>query len=182
MNGILGMVELALNTELSAEQRECLELVKASAEALLGVINDLLDFSKIESGKLVLDPRAFSLRASLTEAMKTLAVPAYGKGLELVYEVHPDVPDGLIGDMGRLRQIIVNLVGNAIKFTSEGEVVLRITLYQGANCQSSTPAHNLVNTCTLHVSVTDTGIGIPAAQQQTIFEPFVQAAGSITRR
>src|SRR5215468_10343302 len=84
--------------------------------------------------------------------------------------------------MGRLRQMIVNLVGNAIKFTSEGEVVLRIALYQGAHCQSSAPAHNLVNTCTLHVSVTDTGIGIPAAQQQTIFEPFVQADGSMTRR
>src|ERR1043166_5886188 len=108
MNGILGMAELALGTELSAEQREYLELVKASADALLGVINDLLDFSKIESGKLMLDPRGFSLRASLNEAMKTLAVPAYRKGLELAYEVQPDVPDGLVGDVGRLRQIIVN--------------------------------------------------------------------------
>src|SRR6185295_11917766 len=97
------------------------------------------DCSKIESGKLVLDPREFSLRASLNEAMKTLAVPAYRKGLELVYEVQTDVPDGLIGDMGRLRQIIVNLVGNAIKFTAKGEVVLRIALHQGANCQSPAP-------------------------------------------
>ena len=140
MNGILGMAELALGTELNVEQREYLELVKASAEALLGVINDLLDFSKIESGKLGLDPREFSLRASLNEAMKTLAIPAYRKGLELVYEVQPDVPDGLIGDMGRLRQIIVNLVGNAIKFTAQGEVILRIALHQGANCQSPAPA------------------------------------------
>src|SRR6266851_5525730 len=181
MNGILGMAELALGTELSAEQREYLELVKVSAEALLGVINDLLDFSKIESGKLVLDPREFSLHANLHEAMKTLAVPAYRKGLELVYEVQPDVPDGLIGDMGRLRQIIVNLVGNAIKFTAKGEVVLRIALHQGAHCQSPSPAHDPVNTCALHVSVSDTGIGIPAAQQQAIFEPFVQADGSMTR-
>ena len=181
MNGILGMAELVLGTELSVEQREYLELVKASAEALLGVINDLLDLSKIESGKLVFDPREFSLRASLHEAMKTLAVPAYRKGLELVYEVQPDVPDGLIGDIGRLRQIIVNLVGNAIKFTAQGEVVLRIALYQGANCQSPSPAGDTVNTCALHVSVTDTGIGIPAAQQQAIFEPFVQADGSMTR-
>src|SRR5215470_344613 len=182
MNGILGMAELALGTDLSVEQREYLELVKASAEALLGVINDLLDFSKIESGKLVLDPRAFSLRASLNEAMKTLAVPAYRKGLELVYEVQPDVPDGLIGDIGRLRQIIVNLVGNAVKFTTEGEVVLRIALDQETSCQSPLPAHDTVNTCVLHVSVTDTGIGIPAAQQPAIFEPFVQADGSMTRR
>ena len=182
MNGILGMAELALGTELSVEQREYLELVKASAEALLGVINDLLDFSKIESGKLVLDPREFSLRGNLNEAVKTLAVPAYHKGLELVYEVQSDVPDGLIGDMGRLRQIIVNLVGNAIKFTAEGEVVLHIALHQGANCQSPSPAGDTVNTCELHVSVTDTGIGISAAQQQAIFEPFVQADGSMTRR
>jgi len=182
MNGILGMAELALGTELSAEQREYLELVKVSAEALLGVINDLLDFSKIESGKLVLDPREFSLHANLHEAMKTLAVPAYRKGLELVYEVQPDVPDGLIGDMGRLRQIIVNLVGNAIKFTAAGEVVLHIALHQGANCQSPSPAGDTVNTCELHVSVSDTGIGIPAAQQQAVFEPFVQADGSMTRR
>lgn len=182
MNGILGMAELALDTELNEEQREYLELVKASAEALLGVINDLLDFAKIESGKLVLDPREFALRANLHEAMKTLAVPAYHKGLELVFEVHPDVPDRLIGDIGRLRQIIVNLVGNAIKFTAEGEVVFRIALQQGANCQSLSPAGDTVNTCALHVSVSDTGIGIPAAQQQAIFEPFVQADGSMTRR
>jgi PAS domain S-box-containing protein len=182
MNGILGMAELALSTALSVEQREYLELVKASAEALLGVINDLLDFSKIESGKLVLDPREFALRANLNEAMKTLAVPAYRKGLELLYEVQPDVPDGLIGDIGRLRQIIFNLVGNAMKFTAEGEVVLRIALDQGAHCQSTSPAGDTVNTCAVHMSVSDTGIGIPAVQQQAIFEPFVQADGSMTRR
>src|SRR5215510_5617046 len=113
--------------------------------------------------------------------MKTLAIPAYRKGLELVYEVQPDVPDGLIGDMGRLRQIIVNLVGNAIKFTAEGEVILRIALPQGTPCQSSSPAHDPLNRCELHLLVSDTGIGIPAAQQQAIFEPFVQADGSMTR-
>jgi two-component system, sensor histidine kinase and response regulator len=128
-----------------------------------------------------LDPREFSLRANLSEAMKTLAIPAYRKGLELVYEVQPDVPDGLIGDIGRLRQIIVNLVGNAIKFTAEGEVILRIALQQRAHCQSPSPAHDLVHRCELHMLVADTGIGIPAAQQQAIFEPFVQADGSMTR-
>jgi two-component system, sensor histidine kinase and response regulator len=182
MNGILGMAELALGTELSVEQREYLELVKVSAEALLGVINDLLDFSKIEAGKLVLDPREFSLRTSLNEAMKTLAVAAYRKGLELVYEVQPEVPDRLIGDVGRLRQIIVNLVGNAIKFTTEGEVVLRITLHPGASCQFLVPTRDTLNACELHVSVADTGVGIPATQQHAIFEPFVQADGSMTRR
>src|SRR5215510_10144982 len=113
--------------------------------------------------------------------MKTLAVPAYRKGLELIYEVQPEVPDRLIGDMGRLRQIIVNLVGNAIKFTAAGEVILRIALHQGAHCQSLSPGHEPINRCELHVLVTDTGIGIPATQQQAIFEPFVQADGSMTR-
>jgi signal transduction histidine kinase len=182
MNGILGMAELALGTELSVEQREYLELVKASAEALLGVINDLLDFSEIESGKLVLDAREFSLRASLHEAMKTLAVPAYHKGLELIYEVQPDVPDGLIGDMGRLRQIIVHLVGNAIKFTAAGEVVLRIALQQGAHCQPPSPAGDTVNTCALHVSVADTGIGIPPEKQHLLFEAFQQIDSSLNRK
>jgi PAS domain S-box-containing protein len=215
MNGILGMTELALGTELSAEQREYLELVKTSAEALLGLIDDLLDFSKIEAGKLVLDPREFALRTSLNEAMKTLAVPAYRKGLELVYEVHPEVPDRLIGDVGRLRQIIVNLVGNAIKFTAAGEVVLGIEMLPSAGTpkageQASAHLNGLVcgtdaimrrrgetpgeasvqpdalacgttNTGVLHVSVADTGIGIPAAQQHAIFQPFVQADGSMTR-
>jgi PAS domain S-box-containing protein len=182
MNGILGMAELALETELNGEQREYLELVKVSAEALLGVINDLLDFSKIEAGKLVLDPREFSLRTSVHEAVKALAVPAYCKGLELICEVQPDVPDSLIGDVGRLRQIMVNLVGNAIKFTAEGEVVLRIALCPGTDAPSLTPGHDPVNTCMLHLSVADTGIGIPASQQRAIFQPFVQADGSMTRR
>ena len=182
MNGILGMAELALGTELNGEQREYLELVKVSAEALLGVINDLLDFSKMEAGKLVLDAREFSLRTSVHEAMKALAVPAYCKGLELICEVQPEVPDGLIGDVGRLRQILLNLVGNAIKFTAEGEVVLRIALCPHTDSPALASGHDLVNTCVLHMSVTDTGIGIPAAQQQAIFQPFVQADDSMTRR
>jgi len=191
MNGIIGMTELALGTDLSVEQHEYLELVKVSAEALLGLIDDLLDFSKIEAGKLGLDLREFALRASLNEAMKTLAVPAYRKGLELVYEVHPDVPDRLIGDVGRLRQIIVNLIGNAIKFTAAGEVVLCIALLPSAGtpeagghagAQSDALSCSTTHTCVLHVSVADTGIGIPAAQQHAIFQPFVQADGSMTRR
>ena len=175
MNGIIGMTELALGTALSEEQREYLALVQLSAEAMLKVVNDLLDFSKIEAGKLTLDPREFALRASLSEALRTLAVPAYHKGLELAYEVRPEVPDSLIGDVGRLRQIIMNLVSNAIKFTTAGEVVLRIAMHPSE-------AVTRDGMCVLHVSVTDTGIGIPVAQQQAIFQPFVQADGSMTRR
>jgi PAS domain S-box-containing protein len=171
MNGILGMTELALDTNLSEEQREYLHMVKASADSLLSVINDILDFSKIEAGKLDLDVLPFLLRDSLGDTMKTLALRAHKKGLELACQVPPDVPDGLIGDAGRLRQVMVNLVGNAIKFTEQGEVVVRVEKAARTDTE-----------VTLHFTVRDTGIGIPSDKQQAIFAPFVQADGSTTRK
>src|SRR5438105_6442713 len=128
MNAILGMTELALDTPLTEDQRQCLKTVKSAADNLLGIINDLLDFSKIEAGKLELDPSDFSLRAALADTLRALAVRAHRKGLELVCQVQPDVPDALVGDAGRLRQVLLNLVGNAIKFTDDGEVVVRTSV------------------------------------------------------
>jgi PAS domain S-box-containing protein len=171
MNGILGMTELALNTELTREQREYLDLVKTSAESLLTVINDILDFSKIEAGKLELVAVAFNLRDSLADTLRTLAVRAQQKGLELVCHIAPEVPDALVGDAGRLRQIVINLVGNAIKFTDKGEVLVDVRLEGRADEQAW-----------LHATVSDTGIGIPPEKQQLIFAPFEQADGSVTRR
>jgi PAS domain S-box-containing protein len=171
MNGILGMTELALGTDLTRTQREYLELVKTSADALLTVINDILDFSKIEAGKLDLDPQPFALRDSLGDTLKTVAVRAQGKGLELACQIDDDVPEGLVGDLGRLRQVLINLVGNAIKFTDRGEVVVRVATDPAADGGVG-----------LRFSVTDTGIGIPADKLGAIFEPFVQADGSTTRK
>src|SRR6202795_2879919 len=128
MNAILGMTELVLDTPLTEDQRQSLKTVKSAADNLLGIINDLLDFSKIEAGKLELDPADFSLRTELGDTLRALAVRAHRKGLELVCNVQPDVPDALIGDAGRLRKVLLNLVGNAIKFTDEGEVVVRVGL------------------------------------------------------
>jgi len=170
MNGILGLTGLALCTQLSVEQRQYLDGVKLSGEALLSVINDILDFSKIEVGKLELEPIDFDLRETLGNTVKTLALGAQAKGLELVYEIRPDVPDALIGDPGRLRQVIVNLVGNAIKFTPQGEIAVLVEL------ESSTPEK-----AWFHVSVRDTGVGIPVEKQQVIFEAFAQADSSTTR-
>lgn len=172
MNGILGMTELALDTTLSREQRDYLEMVKASADSLLQVINDILDFSKIEAGKLELFPVPFELRDALGDALKTLSVRAHQKRLELAFHVPADVPDLLIGDPGRLRQVIVNLVGNAIKFTEDGEVVVRVGV--------ASPARS--GTAQLQFEVSDTGIGIPPDKLRTIFDPFVQADGSTTRK
>src|SRR5438477_951270 len=126
MNAILGMTELTLDTPLTEDQRQCLKTVKSAADNLLGIINDLLDFSKIEAGKLELDPADFSLRAAVGDTLRALATRAHKKGLELACNVQPDVPDALVGDAGRLRQVLVNLVGNALKFTEHGEVVVRV--------------------------------------------------------
>ncbi len=171
MNGIIGMTELALDTHLTPRQREYLVLVKSSAESLLTVINDVLDFSKIEAGKLSLDPAPFELRDAMGEMMQTLALRAHTKGLELACRIAPEVPDAVIGDVGRLRQVLVNLVGNAIKFTEKGEVLMRVCLEEGGE-----------ERVVLRFEVIDTGIGIPADKLDTIFEPFEQADGSTTRR
>jgi PAS domain S-box-containing protein len=175
MNGILGMTELALQTDLTSEQREYLQMVKSSADALVAVINDILDFSRIEARKLHLDAIVFALRDGLADTLRSLAVRAQEKGIELACHVAPEVPDALVGDPLRLRQIIVNLVGNAVKFTEDGEVVLRVEpLARSASKETDKVG--------LHFSVRDTGIGIPADKQQVIFEAFAQADGSTTRK
>jgi signal transduction histidine kinase/AmiR/NasT family two-component response regulator/HPt (histidine-containing phosphotransfer) domain-containing protein len=171
MNGIIGMTELALDTPLTSEQQEYLMTVKDSADTLLALINDILDFSKIEAGKFVLDPVEFPLRNTIERTLSPLALRARQKGLALVCQVDPSVPDTLIGDSIRLRQIIVNLVGNAIKFTSQGEVAVSIDVQARTNTN-----------VTLHIAVRDTGIGIPADKQQVIFEAFTQADNSTTRK
>ena len=171
MNGILGMTELVLDTVLTVEQREHLGLVRLSAESLLLIINDVLDFSKIEAGKMELELIPFDLREGLGETMMALSFRAHEKGLELVYEVQPEVPEALLGDPGRIRQILVNLVGNAIKFTEHGEIFVRV------DEQSPGSA-----TTELHFAVKDTGVGIPVEKQEKIFEAFSQADGSMTRK
>jgi signal transduction histidine kinase/DNA-binding response OmpR family regulator len=171
MNGILGMTELALGTELTAEQRDYLGMVKTSADYLLAVINDILDFSKIEAGKLELEELDFDLHESLDDTLATLALRADKKGIELACRVPPEVPDALVGDPGRLRQILVNLVGNAIKFTERGEVVVEVTPESqggGAVC--------------LHFAVSDTGIGVAAEKQRLLFQAFSQVDSSSTRK
>jgi signal transduction histidine kinase len=164
MNGVLGMTELALDTDLTAEQREYLQTVKSSGDALLGLINDILDFSKIESGKLDLDPVDFNLCDSLAETMKALALRAHQNGLELVCEIRPEVPQQVVGDPGRLRQVLVNLVGNAIKFTQKGEVGVRVERVSQSQDEWE-----------LKFSVTDTGIGIAAEKQGVI--PGIRPSG-----
>ncbi len=173
MNAILGMTELALDTPLTEDQRQYLKTVKSAADNLLGMINDLLDFSKIEAGKLELDPGDFSLRAAVGDTLRALAVRAHRKGLELVYDVQPEVPDALIGDAGRLRQVLLNLVGNAIKFTDAGEVVVRVEI-------AGDPAPE--GGVGLRFTVRDTGIGIPRDQQERIFRAFEQEDSTTTRK
>ena len=171
MNGIIGMTELLLHTTPTAEQRDYLNTVKQSADSLLRLLNDILDFSKIEAGKLDLEQQPFSLRDCVGQTLQTLGCRAGGKGLELLCHVAPEIPDILVGDAGRLGQIVVNLVGNAIKFTEQGEVEVDVA------CQSSGE-----DSICLHLSVRDTGIGIPPDRQQAIFESFRQADASTNRR
>jgi two-component system, sensor histidine kinase and response regulator len=170
MNGIICMTELVIDTELGREQREYLDMVRTSARALLGLINDILDFSKIEAGKLELEAITFSLRDCIGTMLKPLGMRAEQKGLELTADILATVPDTLIGDPMRLRQILINLIDNAIKFTKRGDVMLQVAIEPDAKDKLS-----------LHFSVSDTGIGIPTAKQELIFEAFAQADGSTTR-
>jgi len=171
MNGIIGMTELALDTDLSTDQREYLDMVKTSADSLLSILNDILDFSKIEAGKMELCPDEFHLRDCLESTIATLAMRAHQKGLELTCRIPPETPEWLIGDSGRIRQILVNLVGNALKFTEKGEVTVEVS-----------PQQSVGDTVTLQFTVRDTGIGIPADKQDLIFKAFEQADSSTTRK
>ncbi len=175
MNAVIGMTELVLGTELSAEQREYLTMVLESGESLLSIINDILDFSKVEAGRLELERTVFNLRESLGDTMKSLALRAHDKGLELACDIHHDTPAFLIGDAMRLRQVVVNLVGNAVKFTEEGEVVVCVEpqpLSPGAAEQE----------VALRFTISDTGVGIPKEKLRAIFAAFEQADSSVTRK
>ena len=182
MNGVFGMLDLVLDTDLAPDQRQYLERARTSADLLLRVINDILDFSKIEAGRLDLEPAAFSLRESVGESIKAFGPRAHRKGLELALHVRPDTPDVLVGDAMRLGQVLTNLVGNAIKFTDHGEVVVTVGVDRtGAPPPPAEGALTSGPVC-LHVEVTDTGTGIPAEKQELIFGAFSQADSSMARR
>ena len=171
MNAVIGMTDLVLDTKLTDSQREYLHMVRESGQSLLTLINDILDFSKIEAGKLDLDRLPFSLRGRIGDTMKSLAIRAQAKGVELACRIHPDVPDMLMGDPARLTQVVVNLVGNATKFTDRGEIVLEVS------CESA-DAQGVM----LHFEVRDSGIGIPQDQLDQVFEAFTQVDMSATRK
>ncbi|MGH8264863.1 MAG: ATP-binding protein, partial [Steroidobacteraceae bacterium] len=171
MNGIIGMTELALDSTLTPDQRECMDTVKLSAASLLALLNDILDFSKLESERLDLEAIPFSIGDLIEDTLKPLAVLAHKKGLELIGDVAADVPPGIVGDPGRIAQVIANLVGNATKFTAQGHVLLEV------RCEE-----RLADRVRLHFSVSDTGIGISSSKHASIFEAFSQADGSTTRR
>lgn len=179
MNAILGMTELTLDTPLTDDQRQSLKTVKAAADNLLGIINDLLDFAKIEAGKMELEPADFSLRSALSDTLRVLAIRAHRKGLELVSQVQPDVPDALVGDVGRLRQVLLNLIGNAIKFTDEGEVLVEVKKWDS---EDKDDKKNESDVSSLFFAVRDTGIGIPPDKQEKIFRAFEQEDTSTTRK
>ena len=204
MNGVLGMTELALRTPLEPTVRDYLEAAHESAHMLLGLLNDILDFSRIEAGRFELERAAFTLRATLNQTLKTLAPRAHEKGLKLIWNVSSQVPHRLVGDALRLRQVLTNLIGNATKFTHQGEIAVRVVVEDGkvqtANCKlqsEDAPAksqaprpgvpgtpktHDESEICNLKFSVSDTGIGISPQEQERIFTPFVQADASTTRR
>src|SRR6185503_9410209 len=171
MNAVMGMTDLALATDLNPEQRSYLATVKVSARALLDLVDDILDISRIEAGKLELDRLEMDVRETVEDAIKVLAVRAGQKGLELACRVSPEVPETVLGDPGRLRQVVVNLVGNAIKFTERGEVVLEAEVASRSDEEVR-----------LRFSVRDTGIGVPEEKREQIFAPFTQADSSTTRR
>jgi PAS domain S-box-containing protein len=199
LNAILGMNELALEAPVTAQQRKYLTVMQSSAEALVEVIDDLLDFSKVEAGKLQLDRAAFSLRAVVNDTLRLLALRAHRKGLELVGRISPDLPDAFVGDAGRLRQVLANLIGNAIKFTATGEVAVEVKRFTAEGAESAEEEKDQVSTSShpsssalsalsapsavnLIFTIRDTGIGIPQEKQQKIFEAFEQADSSTTRR
>jgi signal transduction histidine kinase/DNA-binding response OmpR family regulator/ligand-binding sensor domain-containing protein len=171
LNGVIGMTGIVLDTDLTSDQRDCLETVKLSADSLLIIINDILDFSKIEAGKIALEAIGFNLRDCVEDALKTFALRANEKGLELLCDIAPTLPEMVLGDPGRLRQIVLNLVSNAIKFTNSGEVALKAEV-------ESTDQEELI----IRFTVSDTGIGIPLEKQESIFSPFTQADSSTTRK
>jgi CheY-like chemotaxis protein len=173
MNGVIGMTKLVLETELTEIQREYLSAARDSAESLMAIINQVLDFSKSEARAIVLDPQPFELRRTLGETMKPFLLRGESKGVEVYWNVAEDIPDGLIGDEGRLRQVIVNLVGNAIKFTDQGEVDVDVVLEE----QDQDDNHVI-----LHFQVSDTGVGIPPDNLESVFDAFTQVDMSTTRR
>jgi signal transduction histidine kinase/CheY-like chemotaxis protein/HPt (histidine-containing phosphotransfer) domain-containing protein len=178
MNGVIGMTDLALDTDLTTAQRNYLETVRISADLMLAVINDILDFSKIEAGRLELNPTRFNVRDLVEESVKTMAATAHAKGLEIAAGIRPDIPRHVMGDAVRIRQILMNLLGNAVKFTSAGEVSVQVTCTRRSDAANGDVADGDID---LYFSVQDTGIGIPDDKQKMIFDAFAQGDGSTTR-